>query len=61
MRTFLHWFRHDLRLHDNAALLASLVRAELEGLAWLPVWLAGERWSDRSGTCRARACIARCF
>ena len=48
MPTVLHWFRHDLRLHDNPALLASLARAEREGLAWLPVWWAGERWSGAS-------------
>ena len=48
MPAVLHWFRHDLRLHDNAALHASLARAEREGLAWLPVWWAGERWSGDS-------------
>jgi deoxyribodipyrimidine photo-lyase len=48
MPAVLHWFRHDLRLHDNAALQASLALAECEGLAWLPVWWAGERWSGVS-------------
>ena len=28
MPAVLHWFRHDLRLHDNAALQASLALAE---------------------------------
>jgi deoxyribodipyrimidine photo-lyase len=48
MAAVIHWFRHDLRLHDNPALLASLALAEREGLAWLPVWWAGERWSGAS-------------
>ncbi|WP_291009680.1 DASH family cryptochrome [Hydrogenophaga sp.] len=48
MPAVLHWFRHDLRLHDNAALHASLGRAEREGLAWLPIWWAGDRWSGDS-------------
>lgn len=44
MPTVIHWFRHDLRLHDNPALHASLSRAEREGWHWLGVWWAGERW-----------------
>lgn len=48
MPALIHWFRHDLRLHDNAALRASLARAEREGLTWLPVWWAGERWAGES-------------
>jgi deoxyribodipyrimidine photo-lyase len=57
MPTVLHWFRHDLRLHDNPALRASLARAEREGQTWLPVWWAGERWAGDSpwGTPRAGA------
>lgn len=37
MPVVLLWYRHDLRLHDKAALLASLASAEREGLVWLPV------------------------
>lgn len=57
MPTVLHWFRHDLRLHDNPALRASLARAEREGQAWLPVWWAGKRRAGDSpwGTPRAGA------
>lgn len=46
--TVIHWFRHDLRLHDNPALHASLARAEREGWAWIGVWWAGERWHGES-------------
>ena len=45
MAAVLHWFRHDLRLHDNPALRSSLALAERDGVAWVPVWWAGERWS----------------
>ena len=55
MPAVIHWFRHDLRLHDNPALVASLARAEREGLAWLPVWWAGARWSGASPWGFARA------
>ena len=48
MPTVVHWFRHDLRLHDNPALHASLACAEREGWAWLGVWWAGERWHGES-------------
>ena len=48
----LHWFRNDLRLHDNSALAALAGRAE----QWLPVFVLdprllhgprAARWSGR--------------
>lgn len=48
MPTVVHWFRHDLRLHDNPALRASIACAEREGWAWIGVWWAGERWQGES-------------
>jgi len=46
----LHWFRNDLRLHDNTALEALAERAE----AWLPVFILDPRLvgSARSGAAR---------
>jgi len=48
----LHWFRSDLRLHDNTALAALVERAE----AWLPVVVLHPRiaGSARSGAARMR-------
>lgn len=52
----IHWFRNDLRLHDNAALLRSVAHCRREGLSLLPVaWHspsvpAPTRWGfDRVG------------
>ena len=52
----IHWFRNDLRLHDNAALLRSVAHCRREGLSLLPVaWHspsvpAPPRWGvDRVG------------
>lgn len=33
----IHWFRNDLRLHDNPALMRSVARCRREGLSLLPV------------------------
>ncbi len=33
----IHWFRNDLRLHDNLALLRSVAHCRREGLSMLPV------------------------
>jgi deoxyribodipyrimidine photo-lyase len=48
----LHWFRSDLRLHDNSALEALIERAD----AWLPVFVLDPRLigSARSGAARMR-------
>jgi len=48
----LHWFRNDLRLHDNSALTALVERAE----AWLPVFVLDPRMlgNERSGGPRTR-------
>jgi len=56
----LHWFRNDLRLHDNSALTALVEKAE----AWLPVFVLDPRMlgSERSGGPRTRFlldCLAR--
>lgn len=52
----IHWFRNDLRLHDNPALTGAIERCRREGLALLPVAWHGPaaatptRWGfDRVG------------
>jgi deoxyribodipyrimidine photo-lyase len=48
----LHWFRNDLRLHDNSALAALVEKAD----AWLPIFVLDPRiaGSARSGEARMR-------
>ncbi len=48
----LHWFRNDLRLHDNSALAALVERVD----AWLPVFVLDPRivGGARSGGARTR-------
>jgi deoxyribodipyrimidine photo-lyase len=56
----IHWFRNDLRLHDNLALTALADRAT----AWLPLFVIDPAMLDRSGRDSPRArflfdCLAR--
>ncbi len=46
----IHWFRNDLRLHDNTALAALFERAD----EWLPVFVLDPRLAGEAGSSRMR-------
>ncbi len=53
----IHWFRNDLRLHDNTALATACGRAD----ALLPVFVVDPQLLTRHRSARRRSYLARCI
>lgn len=54
----LHWFRRDLRVHDNAALKFALDESQRQGLSLLPVFIFEDYLYNRSVCSPVRARFA---